>query len=167
MPAHAGELQEAVEEGIKLKWLTTIKEAETETITVEKMELDADGFPQPTGELEVMPADSVVLALGQDVDTRVLESVGDLQIDHRGVATRGLLVRHLVLPNRIADSAKVIDFLASSVSRSTYLNIMDQYHPAFHASGDPITRLLLASAGLSSTSSSTLVTSAMDFNWPS
>jgi putative pyruvate formate lyase activating enzyme len=60
--------------------------------------------------------------------------VGDLQTDHRGVATRGLLVRHLVLPKRLADSRKVIDFLASSISRATYLNIMDQYHPAFHAS---------------------------------
>jgi putative pyruvate formate lyase activating enzyme len=60
--------------------------------------------------------------------------VGNLQTDSRGVATRGLLVRHLVLPNRIADSQKVIDFLASSISRDTYLNIMDQYHPAFHAS---------------------------------
>jgi putative pyruvate formate lyase activating enzyme len=60
--------------------------------------------------------------------------VGDLQTDQRGVATRGVLVRHLVLPNRIADSQKVIDFLASSISSDTYLNIMDQYHPAFHAS---------------------------------
>ena len=59
--------------------------------------------------------------------------VGDLQTDHRGVATRGLLVRHLVLPNSLADSRKVIDFLVSSISRATYLNIMDQYHPAFHA----------------------------------
>jgi putative pyruvate formate lyase activating enzyme len=59
--------------------------------------------------------------------------VGDLQTDSRGVAARGLLVRHLVLPNRIADSRKVIDFLASSISRDTYLNIMDQFHPAFHA----------------------------------
>jgi putative pyruvate formate lyase activating enzyme len=66
--------------------------------------------------------------------------VGDLQIDHRGVATRGLLVRHLVLPNRLADSRKVIDFLASSVSRATYLNIMDQYHPAFHASEHELLR---------------------------
>jgi len=88
MPAHVSEVQEAVEEGIKLKWLTTIKAAESETITVEKMELDADGFPQPTGELEVMPADSVVLALGQDVDTQVLESVSDLQVEH-GVVTVG------------------------------------------------------------------------------
>ena len=66
--------------------------------------------------------------------------VGDLQTDSRGVATRGLLVRHLVLPNRIADSQKVIDFLASSVSRDTYLNIMDQYHPAFHASEHQLLR---------------------------
>jgi NADPH-dependent glutamate synthase beta subunit-like oxidoreductase len=82
MPAHEGEVQEAVEEGVKLKWLTTITAAEAETITVEKMELDADGFPQATGELETMPADSVVLALGQDVDTQVLESVTGLQIEH-------------------------------------------------------------------------------------
>jgi putative pyruvate formate lyase activating enzyme len=66
--------------------------------------------------------------------------VGDLQTDGRGTATRGLLVRHLVLPNRIADSTKVIDFLASSVSRATYLNIMDQYHPAFHASEHELLR---------------------------
>jgi putative pyruvate formate lyase activating enzyme len=60
--------------------------------------------------------------------------VGDLQVDHGGVAARGLLVRHLVLPNRIAYSQKVIDFIASEISKNTYLNIMDQYHPAFHAS---------------------------------
>jgi NADPH-dependent glutamate synthase beta subunit-like oxidoreductase len=88
MPAHEGEVQEAVEEGVKLKWLTTIKEAESEAIIVEKMELDAEGFPQPTGEFETMPADSVVLALGQDVDTSVLESVTDLQVD-RGVVKVG------------------------------------------------------------------------------
>ena len=88
MPAHEGEVQEAVEEGVKLKWLTTITAAETETITVEKMELDAEGFPQATGEFETMAADSVVLALGQDVDTQVLESVTDLQIE-RGVVQVG------------------------------------------------------------------------------
>ncbi len=60
--------------------------------------------------------------------------VGDLQMDDRGVATKGLLVRHLVLPGRIADSEKVIDFIAGKISRDTSLNIMDQYHPAFQAS---------------------------------
>jgi len=60
--------------------------------------------------------------------------VGDLEVNARGVATKGLLVRHLVLPERIADSTRVIDFLSREISPDTYLNIMDQYHPAYHAS---------------------------------
>jgi putative pyruvate formate lyase activating enzyme len=59
--------------------------------------------------------------------------VGDLALNGRGVAVRGLLVRHLVLPDGLAGSTKVIDFLAESVSPDTYLNIMDQYHPCFRA----------------------------------
>jgi len=94
MPAHADEVQEAVEEGVKLKWLTTITAAESETITVEKMELDADGFPQATGEFETMPADSVVLALGQDVDTQVLESVENLQIERGLVQVADDMMTH-------------------------------------------------------------------------
>ncbi|MDJ0738827.1 MAG: NAD(P)-binding protein [Gammaproteobacteria bacterium] len=94
MPAHAGEVEEAVEEGVKLKWLTTIKAAESETITVEKMELDDAGFPQPTGEFEVMPADSVVLALGQDVDTQMLEGL-DLEMEHGSVKVdAGMMTDH-------------------------------------------------------------------------
>jgi putative pyruvate formate lyase activating enzyme len=60
--------------------------------------------------------------------------VGDLEVDRRGVAVSGLLVRHLVLPHDLADSERVIDFLAERVSRHTYLNIMDQYRPCFRAS---------------------------------
>ena len=59
--------------------------------------------------------------------------VGDLKISKRGIAQRGLLVRHLVLPNDIAGSQKVIDFIAGEISINTYLNIMDQYHPAYKA----------------------------------
>jgi putative pyruvate formate lyase activating enzyme len=58
---------------------------------------------------------------------------GDLELDDRGVARRGLLVRHLVLPGRLASSRRVIDFIAEEISRRTYFNIMDQYHPAYHA----------------------------------
>jgi putative pyruvate formate lyase activating enzyme len=58
---------------------------------------------------------------------------GELALDSRGVAVRGLLVRHLVLPEGLAGSKAVIDFLAERVSRHTYLNIMDQYHPCFRA----------------------------------
>jgi putative pyruvate formate lyase activating enzyme len=59
--------------------------------------------------------------------------VGNLQIDEQGVAERGLLVRHLVLPNRLAGTEEVIRFLAQEVSRDTYLNIMAQYHPCYKA----------------------------------
>jgi putative pyruvate formate lyase activating enzyme len=59
--------------------------------------------------------------------------VGDLAVDGRGVATSGLLVRHLVLPRGLAGSREVIDFLAEEISRDTFLNVMDQYHPAYHA----------------------------------
>ncbi len=59
--------------------------------------------------------------------------VGDLQMDERGVAQRGLLVRHLVLPNRLAGTQEVVRFLAQEVSPNTYLNIMAQYHPCYKA----------------------------------
>jgi putative pyruvate formate lyase activating enzyme len=59
--------------------------------------------------------------------------VGDLQIDENGVAQRGLLVRHLVLPNKLAGTEEVVGFLAQKVSANTYLNIMAQYHPCHRA----------------------------------
>jgi putative pyruvate formate lyase activating enzyme len=59
--------------------------------------------------------------------------VGNLQMDEQGVAERGLLVRHLVLPNRLAGTEEVIRFLAQEISRDTYLNIMAQYHPCYKA----------------------------------
>jgi len=58
--------------------------------------------------------------------------VGDLEIDH-GVAQRGLLVRHLVLPNNLAGTEEVVSFLARKISPNTYLNIMAQYHPCYKA----------------------------------
>ena len=61
--------------------------------------------------------------------------VGDLRISPRGLAERGLLVRHLVLPGGLAGTAGVVRFLASEVSRDTYLNLMDQYRPDFLARG--------------------------------
>ncbi|MBF0368423.1 MAG: radical SAM protein [Magnetococcales bacterium] len=63
--------------------------------------------------------------------------VGDLTLDDRGVATRGLLVRHLVLPGGVAGSREVLDFLAREISLDTYLNIMDQYRPLFRAGRFP------------------------------
>ena len=81
MPAHDFEVEEALQEGISIKWLSTIKEAGEAEIMVEKMALDENGFPQPTGEYEHIEADSVVLALGQDSDLSLLENVPGLVVD--------------------------------------------------------------------------------------
>jgi 2-oxoacid:acceptor oxidoreductase delta subunit (pyruvate/2-ketoisovalerate family) len=80
MPAHDFEVAEALEEGILIKWLSTIKSmGDGGTITVEKMQLDDKGFPQPTGEYESLEADSLILALGQDVDLSLLDGVPGME----------------------------------------------------------------------------------------
>jgi putative pyruvate formate lyase activating enzyme len=69
--------------------------------------------------------------------------VGDLVTDQRGIAIRGLLVRHLVLPEGIAGTAGIVKFLAEEISKNTYINIMDQYHPCFRASDNhPLNRCI-------------------------
>jgi len=80
MPAHDFEVEEALQEGIMMKWLSTIKRVEEGVLTVEKMQLDEKGFPQPTGKFETLEADSLVLALGQDVDLSLLDGVPGLEI---------------------------------------------------------------------------------------
>jgi 2-oxoacid:acceptor oxidoreductase delta subunit (pyruvate/2-ketoisovalerate family) len=81
MPAHDFEVTEALEEGVLMKWLSTIKHVENGSMLIEKMELDESGFPQPTGETEELEADSLVLALGQDVDLSLLEGVPGLTVE--------------------------------------------------------------------------------------
>jgi 2-oxoacid:acceptor oxidoreductase delta subunit (pyruvate/2-ketoisovalerate family) len=80
MPAHDFEVEEALQEGVLIKWLSTIKQADAGALTVEKMALDDKGFPQPTGEFETLEADSLVLALGQDVDLSLLQHVPGLEV---------------------------------------------------------------------------------------
>jgi NADPH-dependent glutamate synthase beta subunit-like oxidoreductase len=81
MPAHDFEVEEALQEGVMVKWLSTIKQADGATLTVEKMVLDEKGNPQPTGEFESLEADSLVLALGQDVDLSLLDGVDGLAVN--------------------------------------------------------------------------------------
>ena len=79
MPALDFEVEEALQEGVMVKWLSTIKQSgEDGVLTIEKMLLDAKGNPQPTGEFETLEADSLVLALGQDVDMSLLDGVPGL-----------------------------------------------------------------------------------------
>jgi 2-oxoacid:acceptor oxidoreductase delta subunit (pyruvate/2-ketoisovalerate family) len=81
MPAHDFEVEEALQEGVMVKWLSTIKQAgDGGALTIEKMTLDAKGNPQPTGEFETLEADSLVLALGQDVDLSLLDNVPGLSV---------------------------------------------------------------------------------------
>ncbi len=65
------------------------------------------------------------------------KQVGDLLIDERGIGLRGLLIRHLVLPENTAGTEEVVRFIAEEISKDTYLNIMDQYHPCYKAFEHP------------------------------
>ena len=85
MPAHGFEADEALEEGVRIQWLTTIKEIVGPTLTVERMVMDDKGRPQPTGEFDTLEADSVVLALGQVSDSDFLRNVPGVAVKRDGV----------------------------------------------------------------------------------
>lgn len=71
--------------------------------------------------------------INQNAIKEMHRQVGDLHINIKGIAMRGLLIRHLVLPNNLAGTDKIVSFLANKISSNTYLNIMDQYHPAYRS----------------------------------
>ena len=66
----------------------------------------------------------------KEVVKEMHRQVGDLKIDDRGIAQRGLLIRHLVLPNDLSGSEKVLEFIAEEISTNSYVNVMSQYKPA-------------------------------------
>lgn len=75
--------------------------------------------------------------VNQDAVKEMFHQVGDLKLDERGVAHRGLLVRHLVLPEDIAGTAGIVRFISEEISTHTYINLMDQYRPAYKAHNYP------------------------------
>jgi formate dehydrogenase beta subunit len=89
MSARAFEVQEAVEEGVKIKWLTSIKEIVGPDLTVEMMELDANGRPQPTGRFETLKADAIVLAIGEETDSGFLRQVPGIEFAEEGIVKVG------------------------------------------------------------------------------
>ena len=89
MPARAFETDEAIEEGVKIKWLTTIKEIIGPDLTVETMEVDAKGRPHPTGRFETLKADAIVLALGQETDSGFLHHVPGIEFASDGAVKVG------------------------------------------------------------------------------
>jgi NADPH-dependent glutamate synthase beta subunit-like oxidoreductase len=84
MPAHAFEAEEAVAEGVKIKWLTSIKSIDGADLTIEVMRIDEAGRAQPTGEFETLKADSVVLALGQEADSGFLRKIPEIVFEADG-----------------------------------------------------------------------------------
>jgi formate dehydrogenase (NADP+) beta subunit len=89
MPAHAFEADEALEEGVKIHWLRTIKAIDGSSLRVEVMRLDENRCPQPTGEFETLQADSLILALGQDTDTAFLRNLPALDFKSDGTVLVG------------------------------------------------------------------------------
>lgn len=81
MPAHDFEADEAIEEGVKINWLRTIKEIDATTFKVEVMELDDKGRPQPTGRYESLEVDSLIMAVGQDTDTAFLRQIPGIEFN--------------------------------------------------------------------------------------
>ena len=105
MPAHDIEVEEALEEGVTIRWLSTVAQAGQGKLVIEKMKLDETGFPQPTGEFDELEADCLVLALGQNADLSVLQDVPgvtfsdnvvevgpDLMTGHPGIFAGGDMV---------------------------------------------------------------------------
>jgi formate dehydrogenase beta subunit len=89
MPAHAFEADEALAEGVKIKWLTAITAIDGGDVTVEVMRIDADGRAQPTGTFETLTADAVVLAVGQDAESGFLRSIPEIARHEDGTVIVG------------------------------------------------------------------------------
>jgi hypothetical protein len=84
MPAHQFEADEALEEGVKIHWLRSIKSIDRTEYTVEIMELDENGRPRGTGQFETLEADDLILALGQETDTGFLRDVRGIEFQEDG-----------------------------------------------------------------------------------
>lgn len=80
MPAHDEEVRDALDEGVSVKWLSTIVDDDGGTVTIERMRLDDDGRPQPTGEFEQLETDSVVLAVGQAADLTLVQGLPEITV---------------------------------------------------------------------------------------
>lgn len=96
MPAHAFEADEALEEGVRIHWLRTIRAIDRTAFTVEVMELDDDGRPRGTGRTETLEADDLILALGQDTDTAFLRDVPGIAFENDGtvIVSRTMMTGH-------------------------------------------------------------------------
>jgi NADPH-dependent glutamate synthase beta subunit-like oxidoreductase len=89
MEAHSFEAAEALSEGVKIRWLSSIRDIEPGSLKIELMALDAKGVPQPTGSFETLQADSVILALGQQAETGFLAAIPGIELKPDGSVAVG------------------------------------------------------------------------------
>jgi len=75
--------------------------------------------------------------VARDVIAAMHAQVGELKVDENGLALRGVLVRHLVMPGLLDDTREIMNWIADNLSRDTYVNVMDQYYPAHKAETEP------------------------------
>jgi 2-oxoacid:acceptor oxidoreductase delta subunit (pyruvate/2-ketoisovalerate family) len=92
MPAHGDELEQALGEGVTMRWLSSVARFDPDHLVLEKMRLNDAGFPEPTGEFEALDVDSLVLALGQETDLKLLEHAGDIQVEEGVIAVAPTLM---------------------------------------------------------------------------
>jgi len=163
-PAHDFEIEEALQEGVMIKWLSTIKQADEGSLTVEKMVLDETGYPQPTGEFETIEADSLVLALGQDVDLSLLDGVPGLEISngtvqvspnmmtgHPGIFAGGDMVpSERTVTVAVGHGKKAANHIDAYLRETSYqpapkheLATFDKLNPWYYSDADPTVRPVL------------------------
>ena len=142
MPAHDFEADEALEEGVKINWLRTIKEIDESTFKVEVMDLDENGRPQPTGKFESLEADSLILAIGQDTDTGFLEKVPGIEfkVDQTVVVGENMMTGHPgifaggdMVPSERSVTIAVGHGKQAARHIDAYLNGGTYQHPPRHA----------------------------------
>ncbi|MFI5036749.1 MAG: NAD(P)-binding protein [Acidimicrobiales bacterium] len=95
MPAHDEELEQALVEGVTMHWLSTVDRFEGDRLIIEKMRLNAEGFPEPTGEFEELGADALVLALGQDTDLSLVTSASEVVVHNGAVEVEASMMTGL------------------------------------------------------------------------
>jgi NADPH-dependent glutamate synthase beta subunit-like oxidoreductase len=154
MPAHDIEVTQAQEEGVTLRWLSTISEVDGERVVIERMRLDDTGFPRPTGEYEELAADSVILALGQQADLSLLahlpaitmrqgsvEVGADLMTGHPGVFAGGdIVVGEQTVTHAIGNGARAAAAIDAHLKGITYpshpqrtLATVDRINPWYYS----------------------------------
>lgn len=104
-------------------------------------------------------------AVNQAAVREMHRQVGDLVVDAAGLAVRGLLIRHLVLPEGLAGTAEIARFLAQEISPVTYINLMPQYHPAYCAAGEPALRRRITAAEYTAAEQQAREAGLFRFDW--